>query len=504
MPPRGRRRNTDIDTPLAAISGQALTSTVNPYVVIRQHHHIQQFTKEKYLIRNWNKDKVPPYLCFVELFVLLLFFLLAFAIQKQTIPFFQDFGTAIDNYFLGGYDIDEDDVEDSSADRRIYSKTDFLSVFNSTLYRFFAFNTTFPCSYELTPDSFLILEINDVNDIQFIYYFDKNNKTEADDIIELYLDNFSIITLSMSFLVDDTQNNNTFDAKVITIFENYLQTGIILWQNTHERTTKRKISNPSVFLRYLANSVSILILLLLLIGIFLETQQIVFFVQHMKEKALTNRTKLSLILKRKIKTRLWDICTLICNIFSFLCVLIYLFNANSINDSCPWPNFLLAIGSFIHSYLIIRFLKMRPQNLLVIRTILGGIVCVLQYIVGCIPFFFGFMIAGVGMFGWTSPIMTSSRESAKVLIATSYGDYLLDGYDDLGRDVDKARILPSIYLTLWIFNGMGIWFYVVLAILNEVLFKEIKIAKYNIEEDSEHPDEDFNPMDPLPWLLSTD
>ena len=119
----------------------------------------------------------------------------------------------------------------------------------------------------------------------------------------------------------------------------------------------------------------------------------------------------------------------------------------------------------------------------------------LQFIVGCLPIFIGFVLIGVSWFGWYSPLMSSARQAAKLLIASSYGDYLLDGYDGLTDGADKPKIIPSTYLTIWIFNGLGIWFYIVLAILHEALFKEVHIA----HDEKIEKEMDVN-EDPIPWL----
>ena len=82
------------------------------------------------------------------------------------------------------------------------------------------------------------------------------------------------------------------------------------------------------------------------------------------------------------------------------------------------------------------------------------------------------------------------------MISASYGDYLLDGYDDICDGGDKPAIIPSAFETVWIFNGMGVWFYVVLAILQAALIKEVHKARdERIEKNQQELDED-----PLPWL----
>ncbi|KAH0798821.1 G-protein-coupled receptor family protein [Histomonas meleagridis] len=171
-----------------------------------------------------------------------------------------------------------------------------------------------------------------------------------------------------------------------------------------------------------------------------------------------------------------------------------------LHDTAPWPLFILALASFLQSILLIRYLQLRPATLVVVRMISSAIVTLLQFIVGCMPFFLGFVIFGVSWFGWYSPLMSSSRQVAKLLVAASYGDYLLDGYDGLTDGSDKPKIIPSAYLTVWIFNGLGIWFYIVLAILHAALFKEVHIARDEMIEEGEVNEEDMDAEDPLPWL----
>ena len=60
---------------------------------------------------------------------------------------------------------------------------------------------------------------------------------------------------------------------------------------------------------------------------------------------------------------------------------------------------------------------------------------------------------------------------------------------------DKPKIIPSVYLTSWIFQSLGIWFYVVLSILHESLIKQVHIAHDEEIENGEEKADDI-----LPWL----
>ncbi|KAH0785162.1 hypothetical protein GPJ56_011108 [Histomonas meleagridis] len=172
-----------------------------------------------------------------------------------------------------------------------------------------------------------------------------------------------------------------------------------------------------------------------------------------------------------------------------------------LHDTAPWPLFVLALASFLQSILLIRYLQLRPATLVVVRMISSAIVTYCyNLLLDVCHFSLVFVIFGVSWFGWYSPLMSSSRQVAKLLVAASYGDYLLDGYDGLTDGSDKPKIIPSAYLTVWIFNGLGIWFYIVLAILHAALFKEVHIARDEMIEEGEVNEEDMDAEDPLPWL----
>ena len=139
-------------------------------------------------------------------------------------------------------------------------------------------------------------------------------------------------------------------------------------------------------------------------------------------------------------------------------------------------------------------MQLIPSTLIVVRMLRGGIIGVVQFLVGCLPFFFGFAFVGVSLFGWYSPHYTSPRQAAKLMISSSYGDYLLDGYDEMAAGADKSKLIPSIFFSVWIFTSYIVWFYVILSIFHEALVKQVHIAREENEDLEENSD------DPLPWL----
>lgn len=413
------------------------------------------------------------------------------------IPFFQDFGTAIDGYFLDGYEINEDDIDDSYGDSRIYTHTVFLEVFNSTVFRFFDFNYTFPCSYEITPSSPLFLNITTIKGVVFSYVFDSSNTSRANEIAEKHLGDFVQYSLRMFYLINPGTNlsHQLYDVGVISNFDHFMGTGIILWNNYHERTMRTTDSTIDQVTGHLSNSISLLIIFLCIVASILEIVSMAKLGKYSIHKAKSERTKPYLVFFSKLDY--WEIITLIINLVTATILMFYIKNGAHIAEKNPWPHFLLAIASFIHCFILFRYLELVPSTLLVVRMITGASLTLAQFIVGCIPFFCGYVVVGVGFFGWYCPLFTSIRQALKILIASSYGDYLLDGYDDLAKGSDKPHIIPSLYLTSWIMQSLGIWFYVVLSILHEALIKQVHKARDEEIENGE--DDQANTV--LPWLV---
>lgn len=491
---KARFRNVPVQG--ATIGGQVTTGTREMHTIIKRHPPAKRHIKPYRVFSAWVKYHQPPWLFFIELAILILFFVLAFSIQQTTIPFFQDFGQAVDNYFLSGYDeISTDEQDDSYGDRRIYTKSMFLHVLNSTISRYFEFTSQFPCSYQLKQITNLTISIEQSQNSRIQREFSEHEQAEALNYITHYLNDFSAVRLRMLFQIEQTQIEKAaleLNAGVTSNFDNYQDTGIILWNNGHERSSRQIQEAIPDTVYNLSTSVSLIIIMLLSIGIILQSTSIWSLYKYSEEKALEERISSFDVFCSKLDT--WEPVTLVFNLISMILMIIYVGWGHDVNENVPWPHFLLAAASFIHAFLLFRYLVLRPSTLIVVRMISGASITLAQFVVGCAPFFCGFIIVGTCWFGWYSPLMTSPRQAAKFLIAASYGDYLLDGYDDMCDGADKPAIIPSAYLTIWIFNGLGIWFYVVLAILHAALIKEVHKAR------DEEADQGIMDEDPLPWL----
>lgn len=472
------------------------TGVRQPHVILKRHPPAKKHIKSYQVFRAWLKDYHPPFLFFIELSILLLFCLLAFAMQQTTLPFFQDFGKAVDNYFMRNYSIATDEQDDSFGMRRIYTKKDFFHVLNSTIDRYFLFDEQFPCSYQMDQITNLSIVIaTPEGDIRGVFHNNENGT--ACEFVQENLVDFTSVTLHMLFEIRQTSGEKLVQvlrAGFTSSFVNYEETGIILWSNIQERSVMKHKSGPDDYIYTLTFSVSLLIVVLLGAGVIMQSLSLWSLSWYSALKARREQISTSVMFRHKLD--LWEPVTLVFNLVSMTLMIISLIWGQDVNEKLPWPHFLLALASFIHAFLIFRYLVLRPSTLIVVRMIMGASITLLQFVVGCTPWFVGYLIFGVCWFGWYSPLMSSSRQAAKFMISSSYGDYLLDGYDDICDGGDKPAIIPSSFETVWIFNGMGVWFYVVLAILHAALIKEVHKARdERIEKNQQDLDED-----PLPWL----
>ena len=491
------RRRTTIQQPLPKTFVGYDSGVRNSHVVFRRHPPAKKHVKSHQVFRAWLKDYRPPILFFIELSILLLFFLLAFSIQETTLPFFQDFGSAVDNYFLRGYQIATDEQDDSFGMRRIYTKKEFYYVLNSTIDRYFLFDEQFPCSYQMDQITNLSIRISKWRGDDISQVFANNEGGIACEFVRQNIEDFAEVRLHMLFEILQIQGERSeqvLRAGVTSSFVNYEQTGIILWNNGHERSAMQSMKNIEDQIYTLSYSVSVIIIILLACGVIMQSLSLWSLSRYSAVKARLERISTAEMFRLKLDA--WEPVTLCFNLISMTLMIVYVIWGQDVNENMPWPHFLLATASFIHAFLIFRYLVLRPSTLIVVRMISGASITLLQFVVGCTPWFVGYLIFGVCWFGWYSPLMSSSRQAAKFMISASYGDYLLDGYDDICDGGDKPAIIPSAFETVWIFNGMGVWFYVVLAILQAALIKEVHKARdERIEKNQQELDED-----PLPWL----
>lgn len=489
------RRRGDTDVPAGAhvrdFAGHALLHPRGARFLVQRHPRAKPHTNARKDFRIWRAEHRFPWLFAVEAFTFVMFFVLAVVVQDTTLPFFQHFGKAVDSYFLDGYDVDIDDQVDSIGERRIYTKPMFARIFNSSVYRFFGFAADFPCSYALRRATDLTLRVRTLAGDVLAFSFGSDNMSQAVAVMGEHMD-FAEVQLAMYFTIEQNSFGRVLETGVMTNFFNYHGTGIILWNLGHDRSTRSAagaslLGNFPVLLH-------VAIIAGLALGVALQTISLLRLYRHCVARAGDERVPPMTVFKQKLST--WEVVTLCFNVVSLVLMVVYTLSGRVLHDDVPWQMFLVAFAAFLQSMVLIRYISMISSTLIVIRMISRAITQLLQFLVGCLPFCLGFVLIGVSWFGWYSPLMSSARQAAKLLIASSYGDYLLDGYDGLTDGADKPKIIPSAYLTLWIFNGLGIWFYIVLAILHAALFKEVHIA-HNEKIENEIVEDD---EDPLPWL----
>ncbi|KAH0798828.1 uncharacterized protein GO595_008693 [Histomonas meleagridis] len=243
----GRKAKKVPQTRPNAFGGLAFQATRNPHFVFKHHPAAKPHPKPSKVFSVWVKYYQPPWLCFVEIIIFALFFLLAITVQNTTLIFFQYFGKAVNIFFLEGYDVYTDDQVDSLGDKRIFTKPDFRFVFNSSLYKFFAFDTDFACSYKIDRTTDLTLYILTLDGEELSFHFEDDNKTLANEIVEPYLSNFSLVRLSVYYAIETTKYGQIIESGVISNFYNFEETGIILWNLDRDRVVRNSDNASSLF-----------------------------------------------------------------------------------------------------------------------------------------------------------------------------------------------------------------------------------------------------------------
>ncbi|EAY19975.1 hypothetical protein TVAG_402300 [Trichomonas vaginalis G3] len=316
------------------------------------------------------------------------------------IPFFQDFGRAIDGYFLDGRDATEDDdIEDIYGDAKIYTMSDLLDAINGTLYKYINFTDSFPCSYPLTRSSNINLTIDLSDGDTKVFQITEENITEVHDIAEKYLDQFTAYTISMIITLHPRESGtiDSYHIGVKSSFDFIFGTGIIVWKNLHERSIRySKKATSSMLSQYTITS-SILIIVFSLICCILTVISLIQFYKKAKEKAIIERT--SVLKYFWAKLDLWDPISFLLDAVSITCVSIFLQYGKDVNDGLPWPMFMLSLSSFCHSFVLFKFFRLVPSLFIIVRMLNLGIGPVLKFLVGCLPFFFGYIYVGVCLFG---------------------------------------------------------------------------------------------------------
>ncbi|OHT16275.1 hypothetical protein TRFO_13280 [Tritrichomonas foetus] len=436
------------------------------------HFHGEQRkgTKPHHAFRNWSRFFQLPWFCFLDIAVFCLYFLFASYHQNSSISFAHAINHAITEYFLDDVEITEAPIGIPIGKGQIFFIDDFLSISDQTNIKFFNFSKRFPITYPILGSSNTKMSILLQNDT--VEDFSLTEFDVPSILVYPYLDYFSTISISMVYHIQiESQIQDSRLALEITItFSKDPRTETIFMNLRHTRFQEKYSISASTILNMLNYSIPIIIMILNFIAIFTLFHNVKNLIKYTKIKAFDVGLKAKDMFKSKFDN--WNIFAFISHFYSILASITYLIKGQDIEEEVPPVLYIMALATFLHSILLIRYLSLKESTILVINVLFKATIILLQFLLGCLPIFAGFWAFGICFFGHLSIEFASPMQCASYLFCVMHGDSILGFYDSTIIQNDYSVYLGFFYSSIWLAFALLLMFNVTISIVQDVLKDE--------------------------------
>lgn len=421
------------------------------------------------IFQNWSQRYMVPWVCFLEILIMALYFLFGFFHQKTAIVFTLDFSKAVDDYFLSGFDFPTDDNGNIEDQVNIYFKSKFLDVANETGVRFLRFQEDFPCTNSLTFDGFLKVYIT-FKGTTTIYQFNKLNVSNLYQTIECVIDQFDQIAFYSSYSLE-TDTNDVIDLTIVSSFTFDRDTKIVVLDMHHTRIPHTDIYKWQTVMQNPLITFPSAIAIFALISIVVQINYTRSIYVYSNEKARVNFLKTSHIFWEKYDK--WTIFSFICHIISIIACVLYAANHSDYKESVPATLILMGIASFLHCVLLCRYLRLIGATNLILTVTAKAAIKIGSFLVGCILIFIAYLLFGCSFFGIYDDTFRTFIDGAECLLAVVHGDSIYSMFESAATRPNLNEWVGIIYWAIWIFFSLTIMFNISISIFEDVLTDEI-------------------------------
>ena len=447
-------------------------------------------------VKQWRSQHKVPWFAFIEIAMMILYFIFGAIHQNDQVQLSLSFTRIVNSYFLDGYDFPEAEEDTNRRICVLYTPEKFVYVTNTTAIRLFSFPDDVLYAYSLNSSNPVIYEVETLSGISQQFSFDKNNCSMIEDLTSFLVKRFKTLTISRKYSIYRTIGSIT-QLHYLTIFATFdkdKNSNIIKLQMSHIYNfgdSSKKFSGNLDYLKY----IPILISILSMIVIVLNIQFTIEMWNYSGQKSLKTFEKHSSIFWRKYD--LWAIFSFFSHIITIISCLSYAFSQQIHDKGLSYTFILLSFSSLLHSCLMIRYLSVKPSTLIFVNVLFHGGWNVLQFLFGCIIFFYSYLLFGCSFFGTFSQNFATFWQGDIVLIAVIHGVSIQSMYDGIIDHADISWIWGFIYMTIWIFFSLTVMFNISISIFEEALKTEIYKAIVVKSDDVEEK----NPLDQLAFAL---
>lgn len=423
-------------------------------------------------IKNWETNFQIPWFAILEFFIMALYLIFGSIHQNEQCQSSISLTKIINDYFMSDYDFPEADEDTNRRIGIIYQPSKLFDIVNSTGYRFTTFFNDVITYFPVDAVGPISLFVTTLSGLQKTYYFTHKNISQISEISTFLVKRFKTFDISRNF--STLYHYGTFDRKfnliIHTLFEKDPNSNIVRVKTSHAHYPEDKSSSHRLMydhLVYIPIVLSILSFIVIILNISYTFQMWKFA----KQKSSLTFEEPSIIFWRKFDK--WFIYSFLSHFSTIISCTFYALTQDTYTNVLPQSYICLAISTFIHTTLMIRYLSLKPSSLLIVNVLFHGGLNMIQFLIGCLVFLYAYLVFGCSIFGTFTVNFTRFFQGAVVLIAVIHGDSIQDMYDGVIDHSDVSWTWGFFYMTIWIFFSLTVMFNISISIFEQALKKEI-------------------------------
>ena len=422
------------------------------------------------IFQNWTTGFTVPWVCFLEIAIMIIYFIVGLFHQEDAVIFTRDFAIGIDDFFLSAmFTDDEGKVPDQVP---IYLKNDMVDVVANISRNFFKFVDEFPCANEFRSDNTFNFTLVTASGRVHREVFTEENVSAVEGIVESYIDDLQRLTMTCLYVMRMTVNNldEELDLRLKADFQ-VEQTNIITLDFTHNRIPHL----PNWYWTNKQDSPFITFPLGIAVGaglcIIITLYHISAVFRYTKIKAQRNFQRHAAIFWRKIDK--WALSSILVHSMSIIASIWYTFEGRDYAASVPVAMVLMAVSCTMHCMLLIRYLCEKETTMLIVNVLYHAITRIAQFLIGCFIICAAYLVFGYCLFGTYNENFDTIIGGARSLIAVIHGDSIQSMFDTAAIRPDISKWAGIIYWAVWVFFSLTIMFNISISIFQDSLVREI-------------------------------
>lgn len=456
-------------------------------VSAKYHGKQRANARPHHAFKNWTNFYQLPWFCFIDVACFCLYILFATFHQNSAAAFSLDFSDTITNFFLKDIEITEPPEGIALGVGQIFFIPNFYEILNDTCHRLFEFPNSFPIAHPLLAeeDAKIVIVLGDGERV--IKTFKEDEAEDTASSVKEYINDFVYISTSLLYDISFTTETQSSHLKleVLIDFSREDRTDSVVMDISHTRFQEKFQMSAETIFTTLDFSIPLAILILNVFAVILVIKTNIRLYRFTKTKAIEIGTRYEDIFKKRFER--WDIFALVTHLSSIITSIAYFFIGQDIEAEVPPIIPLLALASFMHSILLIRYLKLRETTFLIIRVFYKSGIKIMKFLVGCMPIYLAFLVFGVCFYGHLEANFASGMQCATFLFCVMHGDSIKEWFDAPIIQNDLSIYLGFCYAAFWVMFSLLIMFNITISIVQEVLTVETYKSTHKDQAEDQMP-----------------